>query len=248
MHNAALRRRRAAATGATSACRSRRSCSPRPSRALPAAGFAGANVTIPHKEAALALADEATADARARSAPRTRSRSGPTARIAADNTDAPGLLAALGDASARAPRSSWAPAAAARAAVYALRAGGRRRRGLEPHRRARRRRSRPTSACARSTAPGPADVLVNCTSVGLQPDRDVQGAPVGRRCRRGVRVRGRPGLPGTAAPCSCRRRARRGCPYGRRAGDPRPPGRAELRALDRARPAPLDVMRAARPR
>ena len=28
-------------------------------RALPAAGFAGANVTIPHKEAALALADEA---------------------------------------------------------------------------------------------------------------------------------------------------------------------------------------------
>ena len=30
-------------------------------RALPGAGFAGANVTIPHKEAALALADEATA-------------------------------------------------------------------------------------------------------------------------------------------------------------------------------------------
>ena len=41
-------------------------------RALPAAGFAGANVTIPHKEAALALADDATDAARARSAPRTR--------------------------------------------------------------------------------------------------------------------------------------------------------------------------------
>ena len=34
-------------------------------RALPAAGFAGANVTIPHKEAALALADEASDPARA---------------------------------------------------------------------------------------------------------------------------------------------------------------------------------------
>ena len=34
-------------------------------RALPGAGFVGANVTIPHKEAALALADEATDAARA---------------------------------------------------------------------------------------------------------------------------------------------------------------------------------------
>ena len=41
-------------------------------RALPAAGFRGANVTIPHKEAALALADDGDAAARARSAPPTR--------------------------------------------------------------------------------------------------------------------------------------------------------------------------------
>ena len=34
-------------------------------RALPAAGFRGINVTIPHKEAALALADEATPTAAA---------------------------------------------------------------------------------------------------------------------------------------------------------------------------------------
>ena len=34
-------------------------------RALPAAGFRGINVTIPHKEAALALADEATQTAAA---------------------------------------------------------------------------------------------------------------------------------------------------------------------------------------
>ena len=41
-------------------------------RALPGVGFAGANVTIPHKEAALALADEATATPPARSARPTR--------------------------------------------------------------------------------------------------------------------------------------------------------------------------------
>ena len=34
-------------------------------RALPALGFRGVNVTIPHKEAALAIADEATETARA---------------------------------------------------------------------------------------------------------------------------------------------------------------------------------------
>ena len=46
-------------TGATSGCRSRPSCSRRPCARCPAPGFAGANVTIPHKEAALALADDA---------------------------------------------------------------------------------------------------------------------------------------------------------------------------------------------
>ena len=65
MHNAALRRARAERLALPAAAGRRPSCSPRPSRALGAAGFAGANVTIPHKEAALALADEATAAARA---------------------------------------------------------------------------------------------------------------------------------------------------------------------------------------
>ena len=61
MHNAALR-----AVG-LSDWRYQRLPDRRPSssletvRALPGVGFAGANVTIPHKEAALALADEATA-------------------------------------------------------------------------------------------------------------------------------------------------------------------------------------------
>jgi shikimate 5-dehydrogenase len=49
--------------GATNACRCARAFA-ETVRALPAR-LLGANVTIPHKEAALALADEATAAARA---------------------------------------------------------------------------------------------------------------------------------------------------------------------------------------
>ena len=79
-------------------------------RALPQAGFVGANVTIPHKEAALALADDATATAtRDRRRQHAHVRDG---RIEADNTDAPGLLAALGGPPPAAPRSCSAPAAA----------------------------------------------------------------------------------------------------------------------------------------
>src|SRR3712207_7489485 len=53
-------------------------------RALPAAGFHGINVTVPHKEAALALADEATPTARAIGAANTLTFS--AGRIHADNT------------------------------------------------------------------------------------------------------------------------------------------------------------------
>jgi shikimate dehydrogenase len=62
-------------------------------RALPGQGFVGVNVTIPHKEAALALAEEASEAAERIGAANTLSfRDG---RIRADNTDATGLLAAL---------------------------------------------------------------------------------------------------------------------------------------------------------
>jgi len=61
--------------------------------ALPGEGFVGANVTIPHKEAALALAHDASVAASEIGAANTLSfRDG---EIRADNTDAPGLLAAL---------------------------------------------------------------------------------------------------------------------------------------------------------
>ncbi|CAN5514153.1 shikimate dehydrogenase [soil metagenome] len=91
-------------------------------RSLPERGFAGVNVTIPHKEAALELADDASSAAREIGAANTLSFEG--GRIAAENTDAPGLLAAL----PREPRDLRAlvlgAGGSARAVVWALGGGG----------------------------------------------------------------------------------------------------------------------------
>jgi shikimate dehydrogenase len=87
-------------------------------RSLPATGFVGANVTIPHKEAALALADSASEAARSIGAANTLSFA--DGRIEAENTDAPGLIAALPDS----PRGKRAlvlgAGGAGRAAAWAL--------------------------------------------------------------------------------------------------------------------------------
>src|SRR5438270_9840031 len=61
---------------------------------LPAVGFRGVNVTIPHKEAALALATDPSPRAAAIGAANTLIFES-DGRIRADNTDAPGLIAAL---------------------------------------------------------------------------------------------------------------------------------------------------------
>ena len=147
-------------------------------RALPAAGFRGVNVTIPHKQAALALADQASdgragdrrrehADlrGRARSTPTTptpracwrRSPSTPAGRTA--------LVLGAGGAGRAA---AWAlrTARSADVAVWNRDAGtGARRWPRELGVRA-------VSARER------ADIVVNCTSVGLDdPEDHVQGAP-----------------------------------------------------------------------
>src|SRR5271154_5773740 len=89
-------------------------------RSLGASGFVGANVTIPHKHAALELADEASEAARAIGAANTLMFA-PDGTIAAENTDAPGLIAAL-DASPRDMRVQILGAGgSARAAAWALR-------------------------------------------------------------------------------------------------------------------------------
>src|SRR3954469_2857711 len=62
-------------------------------RALPGQGYVGANVTIPHKEAALAVTDQASPSAQEIGAANTLSFAGNA--IHAENTDASGLVAAI---------------------------------------------------------------------------------------------------------------------------------------------------------
>jgi shikimate dehydrogenase len=145
-------------------------------RALPGAGFVGASVTIPHKQAALALADHASASARRIGAANTLSFSEDGA-IEAQNTDAPGLVAALadvldaGEAKPSLPELSvlvLGAGGSARAAVWGLREAGVRELALWNRTRAR------AEDVARELGgrvlgePEPADVLINCTSVGLE--------------------------------------------------------------------------------
>jgi shikimate dehydrogenase len=135
-------------------------------RALPRSGFAGANVTLPHKEAALALAEDATPEARAIGAANTLGFEAGGA-IAAANTDAPGLLRALADSPAGLRALVLGAGGSARAAVWALRCGGARE-VLVWSRSAERARSLADDLDASAVdRPAPADLLVNCTPVGL---------------------------------------------------------------------------------
>jgi shikimate dehydrogenase len=87
-------------------------------RGMPQKGFAGANVTVPHKVAALAVADEASDAASAIGAANTLSFAG--GRIAAENTDATGFLDALGSSPAEKRALVLGAGGAARAVVWAL--------------------------------------------------------------------------------------------------------------------------------
>ena len=127
-------------------------------------------MTIPHKEAALALADEAT-EARAAIGAANTLTFGADGTIAAENTDAPGLIAALPRVARRARRALVLGAGgSARAVVWALREAGAARSRVEPHARARAGAGR-RARRARGGRAEPADLLVNCTSVGLEPVR-----------------------------------------------------------------------------
>jgi shikimate dehydrogenase len=142
-------------------------------RALPAVGFRGVNVTIPHKEAALALADSSSAAAQAIGAANTLTFE-PGGAIVADNTDAPGLLEALRERGIDvAGRSALVLGAggAARAAVWALVGAGAR---VEVwNRTAARAATLARELGARHAAtPGAAEIVVNATSVGLDQNID----------------------------------------------------------------------------
>ena len=145
-------------------------------REMPGEGFAGANVTVPHKGAALGAGRRAAETAREIGAANTLVFA--DGEIRADNTDADGLLA-------RAARLARRQAGAG-----ARRRRRRARRGLGAAARGRRgRRSGTAPSCARGTsarswAASPVDdpdqaayeLIVNTTAVGLARRGPVRGA------------------------------------------------------------------------
>jgi shikimate dehydrogenase len=144
--------------------------------ALPSEGFAGANVTIPHKEAALAIAGDASAVANEIGAANTLSFA--ASGIRADNTDAPGLLAALPEHPADERTLVLGAGGSARAAVWALAGQGAR---VEIWNRTRDRAEELAGSIGRfaggagsiavvSTEQAAAtdyELIVNCTAVGM---------------------------------------------------------------------------------
>lgn len=140
-------------------------------RALPGVGFVGANVTIPHKEAAAALADEATEAVRAIGAANTLTFLG-DGRIHADNTDAPGFIDAVPLDPAGRTAVVLGAGGSARAVVWALVQAGA---DVAVWNRTAERAER---LCAEiggravATPPATADLLVNTTAVGLQWGED----------------------------------------------------------------------------
>jgi shikimate dehydrogenase len=162
-------------------------------RGLHTQGFAGANVTIPHKVRALELADTATDVARAVGAANTLVFG--EHRIHADNTDVEGFLGALREQSPAAPAGLRAlvlgAGGAGRAVVYALvREGASRVEVWNRHPR------RAEALVAELAQAGDSelrsvirpdlhstDLLVNATSVGMaasgrDPNRAVEPDPI----------------------------------------------------------------------
>ncbi len=124
MHNAAL-----AALGLPGRYEAHRVAPPDLSDAmarLRAGEYQGANVTVPHKEAVFRLVDDLSGEARIIGAVNTVVRDG--GRLRGENTDAPGLLAALEHALGAVPYGMrillLGAGGAARAAAAALLAGG----------------------------------------------------------------------------------------------------------------------------
>jgi shikimate dehydrogenase len=137
--------------------------------AMPGAGFVGANVTVPHKRAAFELADTASDAAGEIGSANTLSFE--RGAVGADNTDAPGFIAALPSSPARRRALVLGAGGSARAIVWAL---VRERAAVEVWNRTGERAGRlaeQLGATALEVEGGiPADeydLIVNCTSVGM---------------------------------------------------------------------------------
>ena len=160
-------------------------------RSLPGEGYAGVNVTVPHKVAALAVADEADAASRAIGAANTLTFA--DGSIAARNTDALAVVAAL----PRPPQGMrvlvMGAGGSGRAAAWALREGGA---AVEIWNRTPERAAALASELEVTHAPdpeGPFDLIVNATSAGLKeantaPDAAMNDADRGSSALKGLPI------------------------------------------------------------
>jgi shikimate dehydrogenase len=153
-------------------------------RALPASGFRGISVTIPHKPAALDVADSATERAAAMGSANTLIFAD-DGTIRADNTDGPGMIAALSEAlpdGVRGRRVAVLGAGGtARSVVWALLDAGAA--SVQVWNRT---AARATELCA-AIGGDPAlearqlagsDVIINCTAVGLRDGDTLDQLPL----------------------------------------------------------------------
>jgi len=134
---------------------------------LPGSGYRGANVTIPHKPAALRVATRATAAASAIGAANTLTFE-PDGAIEADNTDAGGFLDALGEPPRGLSALVLGAGGAGRAVAWALHEAGAAQVMLW-NRTAERAAALATELQVDYVErPRQADLIVNATSVGLR--------------------------------------------------------------------------------
>lgn len=135
---------------------------------LAASGYRGINVTMPHKRAAHDLADELTDAAAAIGAVNTLTYA--DGRIEGDNTDAGGFLDALG-----ADPAGWrclvlGAGGSARAVVWALREAGAAEVSIWNRTAERAAELADDLQVRHAATPAAADLIVNCTSVGIDQD------------------------------------------------------------------------------
>jgi shikimate dehydrogenase len=136
-------------------------------RGLPGSGYRGANVTIPHKVAALRLADSASPAAAAVGAANTLTFE--DGAIAAENTDAGGLLDAIARPVAGLRALVLGAGGAGRAAAWALSEAGAAEVAVWNRTPERAAALADDLGVAHAERPHRADLLVNATSIGLDP-------------------------------------------------------------------------------
>lgn len=144
--------------------------------ALPGSGFCGINVTIPHKVAAAELASQSSAAVEAIGAANTLTFS--DGEIHAENTDAPGLIAAIDRDLGGVETLVLGAGGTARAAVWALLQAGA---SVDIHNRTTERATQLADAVGGDVVEDPASgarygLIVNTTAVGMDPETSIEDA------------------------------------------------------------------------